>query len=139
MAPPAEARAARRVVTGFDAATLDALRVARTVRIETSRGAGQPVHETIIWIVVDDGDRVLVRSVRGRRRSRWYREIVANPRGAVMGFGSRVDVRAEPATDHDRIEACSDALRAKYPGAGQSLASMLRDEVLDTTLELKPG
>jgi hypothetical protein len=125
-------------VTGFDAATLDALRAARTVRIETSRGAGQPVHDTVIWLVVDESGRALVRSVRGGR-GRWYRELVANPEGAVMVSGSRIEVRAEPATDPDRIEACSDALRAKYSRAGQSLASMLRDEVLDTTLELMPG
>ena len=125
-------------MTGFDASTLDALRAARTVRIETSRGVGQPRHETVIWLVVDESGSALVRWVRGRR-GRWYRELVANPQGAVTVSGSRIGVHAEPATDPDRIEACSDALRAKYPRAGQSLASMLRDEVLDTTLELMPG
>ena len=41
------------------------------VRIETSRGPDAPTHRTIIWIVVDDRDRVLVRSVlrQGRQHA----------------------------------------------------------------------
>ena len=125
-------------MTAFDPDVLDALRAARTVRVETSRGDGAPVHDTIIWIVVDDADRVLVRSVRGAR-GRWYRELRANPSGTVGVGGQRIAVTAERADDPDRVDACSRALRAKYPRAGASLASMLRDETLETTLELRPA
>ena len=120
-------------MSGFDPDTLDILNAARTVRIETSAGEGRPVHSTIIWVVVDDTDRVLVRSVRGPR-GRWYRELLHNP-GVLVADRQRIPVRGESAHDPDRIEACSAALRAKYrPGA--SLDSMLRDEVLGTTLQL---
>ena len=124
-------------MSGFGAGQLDAIRAARTVRIESSRGAGQPVHTTVIWIVVDDAARVLVRSVRGGR-GRWYRELLANPSGAVHAGADRIPVRAESAADAERVAACSTALAAKYRGSRGSLASMLRDEVLEATLELLP-
>jgi hypothetical protein len=120
----------------FDPDVLDRLRDAGTVRIQTQRGPDAPEHRTIIWIVVDDRDRVLVRSVRGAR-GRWYREALANPECTVWIRGVGVEVRAEPASDPDRVAATSAALEAKYAG-DPSLRSMLRDDVLDTTLELLP-
>ena len=125
-------------MTGFNGPILDALHEARTVRIETSRGPGSPVHRTIIWIVVDDAGRVLVRSYRGER-GRWYRELLANPSGAIHLPRVRIGVRAEPAADPDRVAACSQALAAKYASSRASLASMLLDDVLATTLELSPA
>lgn len=125
-------------MTGFDLASLEALRQARTVRIETTRGPGSPVHETIVWIVVDPADRVLVRCERGER-GRWYRELIANPAGAVQLGSIRIPVRAEHAADPDRVAACSRALSAKYASSRGSLATMLRDEVLEATLELHPA
>jgi hypothetical protein len=123
------------VTASFAAPLIDELRTTRTVRVETSRAAGRPTHRTIIWIVVDEEDRVLVRSVRGSR-GRWYRDLLAHPTGVLEVGEVRVDVRAEPAGDPDRVGACSRALAAKYPRAGASLASMLVPEVLDATLEL---
>jgi hypothetical protein len=121
----------------FDSATLDAFRRTDMVRIETSAGPGRRVHRTVIWIVVDDADRVLVRSVRGPR-GRWYQRLLANRFGAVLVDGRRFEVHAEPARDAERVAACSAALEAKYPRPKGSLAAMLRDEVLDSTLELHP-
>jgi hypothetical protein len=113
------------------------MRAAREVRIETSRGPGAPVHRTIIWVVVDDVDRVLVRTYRGAG-SRWYREALAHPRVRLLSGDRAVPLVVERADDPERIAACSDGLRAKYrPGA--SLDAMLRDEVLDTTLQLRPA
>jgi hypothetical protein len=120
----------------FDSEVLDRLREAGTVRIQTQRGPDAPEHRTIIWIVVDDRDRVLVRSVRGAR-GRWYREALANPACTVWFRGDGIEVRAESASDPDRVAATSAALEAKYAG-DPSLRSMLRDDVLDTTLELLP-
>jgi hypothetical protein len=121
----------------FDPRTLATWDTTHEIEIETSRGDGAPVHRTVIWIVVD-GDAAYVRSVRGPA-GRWYRELVANPRGAVHAAGQRVTVRAQPATDADSVNRVSDALRAKYeqrwPGP---TASMLRDETLPTTLRLEP-
>ncbi|HEY7332462.1 MAG TPA: DUF2255 family protein [Candidatus Limnocylindria bacterium] len=112
------------------------LRAAREVRIETSRGEGAPVHRTIIWVVVDDADRVLVRTYLGPG-SRWYREALASGRVRLVSGERAIDFSVEAATDPDRMEACSDALRAKYRRS-VSLDAMLRDEVLGTTLELHP-
>ena len=125
-------------MTGFAPPAQDAFRTARTVVIETSAGPNRPIHRTVIWIVVDDADRVLVRSVRGTR-GRWYRELLASPDGAVHVAGTRIPVIAVPAQDAERVASCSAALAAKYRTSRGSVASMLRDEILDTTLELRPA
>ena len=122
----------------FDAEVLLALRGARTVRLETSAAAGRPTHTAIVWVVVDQAGWVLVRSWRGQR-GRWYRELRANPSGVLRVASHRVSFTAEPADDPERIEACSQGLREKYAAARGSLAEMLVDEVLPTTLELKPA
>ncbi len=122
----------------FDAEVLLALRGARTVRLETSAAPGRPTHSAIVWVVVDEAGRVLVRSWRGER-GRWYRELRANPSGVLRVCSHRVPFNADPADDRERIEACSDGLRTKYATARGSLSEMLLDEVLPTTLELKPA
>src|SRR5918992_4561504 len=107
MASPAKTRTARGPMsTAFDAEISLALRGARTVRIETSAAPGRPVHRATIWVVVDDAGRLLVRSYLGER-GRWYRELRANPTGALIFDGRRILVRAEPASDPERVEACS--------------------------------
>jgi hypothetical protein len=113
------------------------LRGARTVAIETSAGPGKPVHRAIVWILVDEDGRAFVRSWRGER-GRWYRELLTNPTGAVHVGERRIPVRARIA-DEVGIEACSRLLRAKYRSSRASLLSMLRDEVVPTTLELEPA
>ncbi len=121
----------------FAAETLQGWSTEPEVQIETSRGAGAPVHRVTIWIVVADG-RAYVRSVRGPS-GRWYREITANPHAAVHLDGQRVPVRAEPAVDAASVATVSAALeakyRARYPGP---TVSMLREETLPTTLRLVP-
>jgi hypothetical protein len=121
----------------FDRSILDLLDSARTVRIYTRAGPEGKLHRTIIWIVVDEEGRVLVRSVRGRR-GRWYRELVANPVGVLEAAGQQIPFGAVPADEVERIEACSRGFRAKYHPGG-SLDSMLKPETLDTTLELQPA
>lgn len=118
----------------FDSDSLDRFRRSDEVRIETTRGPGASVHRTIIWVVVDDAGRVLIRSVRGAV-ARWYREARANPECAIWVGDERIAVRVEPATDPDRVAAYTQALQAKYR-PGMSVQAMIRDEVLDTTLEL---
>lgn len=112
------------------------LRATREIRIETSRRQDAPVHRAIIWVVVDEAGRVLVRTYLGPR-SRWYREALAAGRCRLLLGERAIDVAVERANDPGRISACSDGLRAKYRRSG-SLDAMLRDEVLDTTLELHP-
>lgn len=119
----------------FDSSDLAMLRDDEEVEIETSAGEEGPAHRAIIWVVVDDRDRVLIRSYRGPG-ARWYRQITARPDGRVHVRGRAVAVRAVPAADPDRVAACSDGLRAKYAGHG-SMPVMLRN-YLETTLELLP-
>ena len=122
--------------SSFDADTLAVLRDLREVRIETFGLNGEP-HRAIIWVVVDEFDRVMVRSWRGAS-ARWYREAVAHGDAALVFDGTPRSVRVEVATDATRVEACSRELLAKY-GGGSTARSMVRDEVLDTTLELHPA
>jgi hypothetical protein len=124
-------------VTRFPTDEAELMRVARTVDIETSAGPGKPVHRAVVWIVVDEDGRAFVRSWLGRR-GRWYRELEANPRGAVHVGDRRIAVTATHADAHG-IGICSRLLRAKHRSSRASLLSMLRVEILETTLELRPA
>jgi hypothetical protein len=122
----------------FDADTLKIWDQTPEIEIETSRGDGAPIHRTTIWIVVEDGT-AYVRSVRGPA-GRWYRELVANPRGAVHAAQDSVAVVASPDTDSATVARVSDAIDRKYrqrwPGP---TAAMLREDTLPTTLRLEPA
>jgi hypothetical protein len=120
----------------FSPDILDRLRTAREVRIETQRGPEAAVHRTVIWIVVDDRDRVLVRSWLGER-GRWYREVLVNPECVLWLGDQAIPVHAEPATDPERLAAASAGLSNKY-ARSSSLPSMLAPHVLPTTIELRP-
>jgi hypothetical protein len=121
----------------FDPDTLSVWDQTAEIEIETTRGGGAPVHRTVIWIVVDGGS-AYVRSVRGPA-ARWFREIRANSQSAVHAGGHRVAVEAQLAADAASVELVSKLLRNKYeerwPGP---TASMVREEVLPTTLRLTP-
>lgn len=119
----------------FEASDLDLLRDEDEVEIETSAGEDGPTHRVIIWVVVDDQDRVLIRSYRGPG-ARWFREISARREARVHVGARALPVRAIPATDAERVAACSEGLRRKYEGYA-SMPAMLR-AYLDTTLELVP-
>jgi hypothetical protein len=115
---------------------LDRLRTMREVQIETKRDSDAPVHRTVIWIVVDDAGRVLVRSYLGER-GRWYREALANPSCTLWIGDDSIPIRAELAADSERVAAASAGLSAKYARSA-SLPFMVQPEVLETTLELLP-
>lgn len=120
----------------FDQSTLDRLRAIEEIEIETRAADGAPAHRTIIWVVVDGQDRVLIRSVRGEL-GRWYREAVAHPACGLLVDGTLLPVAAVAAIDDDQVAACSRGLRAKYP-RDASLGAMLHESVLGTTLRLLP-
>lgn len=119
----------------FSKAVLDRFDTERVVDIET-RSARGTKHSVPIWIVVVDGVPY-VRSYLGPR-GRWYRELLAQGEGAVLADGKRTRVRATHDRSAKAIAAVSAALRRKYSRSGQSLKSMLRDDVLDTTVRLEP-
>lgn len=106
------------------------------VEIETSAGPRRPAHRAVIWVVVDELGRVLVRSYLGRT-ARWFREATINPEGALWVDGERIAARFEPAGDPERIAALDAGYRAKYP-PGRSLDAMLDPRLADTTLEVVP-
>jgi hypothetical protein len=112
---------------------LERIATAREVLIETR--SGDRVFPTVIWVVVDEGD-VLVRSVRGVT-GRWYQRALADPEVTLQAGDTRFHFRAIEVTDAETIERTSEALRRKYR-KGRSLDSMLRPEVLNTTLLLDP-
>src|SRR5438132_10707466 len=96
----------------FDPDTLKTWDQTAEIEIETSRGEGAPVHRTTIWIVVD-GDTPYIRSVRGPQ-GRWYRELLANPNGAVHAGGKRTPVQAEVVAEPATVARVSDLFTHKY-------------------------
>jgi len=124
------------MTASFRKAVVERFDATKTVEIET-RSAKGTKHSVPIWIVVVDGVPY-VRSVRGPA-GRWYRELLARGDGAVVADGKRTPVRATHDRSAKSIEAVSAALRRKYARSGQSLASMLRRDVLDTTVRLTPA
>lgn len=115
---------------------LDRLRTIKTVKIETRRAPDAPVHRTTIWVLVDDRDRVLIRTYLGPT-SRWYREALAQP-DCVLWLGKEdVPVQVEPANDPGRIAAATDGYETKHAG-DPAVRAMVAELVLPTTLELKP-
>ena len=123
-------------MAAFPPAVLKSFDETKVVDIET-RSAKGTKHLIPIWIVVVDGVPY-VRSVRGPA-GRWYRELLARGEGAVVAGAKRTPVRAKQDKSPKAIEAVSEALRKKYARSGQSLQSMLRTDVLDTTVRLDPA
>ena len=121
----------------FNDGLLDRMRREIEVDIETRATADAPSHRTTIWVVVDAWDRVLIRSYRGAG-ARWYREAIGDASGALVIGDEVVPVAIEHARDDERIRACSAELERKYAG-DPATPAMVRDEVLDTTLELHPA
>jgi len=120
----------------FGAELLERLRQQIEVEIETRPAADAQPHRTIIWVVVDSLNRVLIRSYRGPG-ARWYREATSGTSTALVVGDEVVPVTVEHARDAERIRACSAELERKYAG-DPATPAMVRDEVLDTTLELHP-
>jgi len=114
---------------------LERLRGIEEVEIGTSAPDGT-LHRTIIWVVVDDHDRVLIRSFRGPD-ARWYREATARPETVLHVDELPVPVTAMAARDPARVAACSHGYLAKYANHRSTMA-MLDAENLPTTLELLP-
>jgi hypothetical protein len=116
----------------FDLETLRKLHDCQEVAIRTAKHPGSPV---TIWVVVS-GTEVFVRSVRGAK-GRWYRDL-ANGGPATLAFnGEQVAVQAVPTTDAPSIGRASQEFLSKYRSSPYA-ASIVRPEVLETTLRLDP-
>ena len=86
--------------------------------------------------MVDEGE-VFARSVRGEK-GKWYQRALENPEVALQAAGTEIPARAVPAPDTSSVERTSAALRRKYR-KGSSLDSMLKPEILATTMRLEPA
>jgi hypothetical protein len=119
----------------LDKRTLDLLDGEREVDIITVRPDGRRVRTTL-WVVVD-GDDAFLRSWRGPR-ARWFQAALDRPQEVeLMAAGQRLVVRPVLATDDVSIARCSSALERKYAG-DPATDSMIREEILETTLRLEP-
>ncbi|CAN5571912.1 DUF2255 family protein [soil metagenome] len=120
----------------FDADVLKLLEAEREVDIETTLPDDR-AQRTTIWVVISDGD-VFVRSWRGAR-ARWYQAAVDRPAEVALWVaGRRLLVVAILATDGESVARCSAALAEKYAG-DPSTPSMVRPEILGTTMRLEPA
>ena len=117
----------------FDQDTLRKLHDCKEVAIRTTKHPGSAI---TIWVVVSSTD-VFVRSVRGIK-GRWYRDL-ANGGPATLGVNSeQLAVQAVPATDAGSVERASQEFLAKYRSSPYA-ASIVRQDVLETTLRLDPA
>jgi hypothetical protein len=119
-------------MTTFDQETLLKLHDCKEVAIRTTKPPGSAV---IIWIVVS-GTNVFVRSVRGAK-GRWYRDLATGGPATLEFNGEQLAVQAVPATDADSTERASQEFLSKYRSSPYA-ASIVRPEVLETTLRLDP-
>jgi hypothetical protein len=116
----------------FDSETLGELHDCPEVAIRTDRHSGSAI---TIWIVVSDTD-VFVRSVRGAK-GRWYNDLAHGGPATLEFDGRQLKVQAVPATNDESVERASKEFVSKYRTSSYA-ASMVRPEVLSTTLRLEP-
>ena len=119
-------------MTTFDADILRDVRGRHEVAIRTGR---HPDSNVVVWAVAVD-DAVFVRSARGAK-GRWYRDLAGGDTATLEAGGRRLAVRATPVDDPAVIEHVSGEYRRKY-GSSPYLQSVLRTEVVATTLRLEP-
>jgi hypothetical protein len=89
-----------------------------------------------IW-VVQVGDRIYVRSVRGSKGG-WYRRLRANPDGEVRDGEHRHLVRAEVVTDASTLAEVTRAYATKY-GGSPFVRPLLGRPSVAATLRLDPA
>jgi hypothetical protein len=90
---------------------------------------------TPVW-VVQAGEEIFVRSIRGRRGG-WYRRLGANRDDEVGDRAHTHPVRAHPVEDAGTVEAVTGAYSAKY-GDSPYMGPLLTEEAADATLRLEP-
>jgi hypothetical protein len=119
-------------MTDFSAQDLQLLE--QTAEVHLDRGQ----RSTIIWVVVVD-QTVYIRSVRGET-GKWYQALRAGAAASLRARSSSWPIQAAPVDDPAEIDRVSRAIQNKYasrwPGP---TASMLRPEVLPTTLRITPA
>jgi Uncharacterized protein conserved in bacteria len=109
---------------------------AQELRITTLRNDGSPRKPVTIW-VIPQGERLYVRSVKGRSAS-CYRGTQGGRQGRISAGGVEKDVRFINA-DHQVDDELDASYRAKYRRyAGPILNSVLTPQAREATIELLP-
>src|ERR1700731_4633537 len=116
----------------FDAEIVRELRDRQEVAIRTEN---RPDDAVVIWVVAAN-DEVFVRSVRGSK-GRWYRDLATGGSATLEFADRRLGVQALPVSDADAIARGSREYLRKYQPSPYA-QSMVRAEVLPTTLRLEP-
>jgi len=119
-------------MTQFNADTLKAVHDQQEVAIRTGKS---PTKAVTIWAVVADND-VFVRSVRGPK-GHWYRDLAKGGPATLEVDGKQLAVQATPAADAAAVDRASREYLRKYRTSPYA-ESMVRPEVLPTTLRLEP-
>jgi hypothetical protein len=119
-------------MTIFDTGILRDIRDRHEVAIRTGR---HPDSNVVVWAVAVD-DAVFVRSARGAK-GRWYTDLAGGDTATLEAGPSRLAVWATLIDDPAAIERVSGEYRRKY-GSSPYLQSVLRPEVVATTLRLDP-
>lgn len=116
----------------FDADTVRQLHDAKEVAVRTEK---HPKTAVTIWVVAVDGE-IFVRSVQGPK-GRWYRDLAAGGSATLEFSGRQLAVTAIPISDVAAVARVSREYLRKYQPSPYA-RSMVRDEVLATTLRLEP-
>jgi hypothetical protein len=119
----------------FHGDVLNRLAQTAEIEIDAPRPETALIQPRTIWVVVV-GDHAFVRSWKGNA-GRWFQEVRAHAKAIVYLDGHPIPVRAFPVSDEATIAQVSDAYRRKYY-EDPFMSSMLREEILPSTLRLEP-
>lgn len=119
----------------FDGDVLSRFAQTEEMEIDAPQPETVLIHPRTIWVVVVSDD-VYVRSLKGPA-GHWYQEARASSTAVVYLDGHPIPVRAVPVTDEAMLAQVSEAYRRKYAD-DPFMPSLLRKEVLPTTLRLEP-
>jgi hypothetical protein len=121
----------------LDDATVAQLDESVEIDIRTPRRDGSTSSRPV-WVVVVDGE-AYVRSYLAERGA-WYRRARRDGRMTIAVGETTLPVAVEPIADPELDRRVSDAFRAKYGARSrQSTEAMVTDEVVATTLRLRPA
>ena len=106
------------------------------VHVITQRRDGSPRRSVTIWIV-GDGDRVFIRSTKGRTAS-WFRGALATGAGQIVAGGRTSEVTFTEADPSD-LPAVDTAYRKKYGRYASIVDHLIEDGPREATLQVRPA
>ncbi|MFF4756186.1 DUF2255 family protein [Streptomyces sp. NPDC002514] len=122
-------------MTQWDSAELDKLSTAEELDLESGRGDGTLRDPVTVW-VVRAGDRLYVRSVKGREGP-WYRGTQSHRQGRIAAGGVRQEVTFHEADPGEYADVDA-AYRTKYGRYTSIVHHVLTDRARASTLRLEP-